>query len=68
MKDQEKKQPQNPEVQDPSKTPERNPAKSSIENPDKDDRPNPGKTNNIGDDPDQTMRKIPVEKTPEREF
>jgi len=62
MKDQQKKQPQNPEVNDPSKTSVKNPHKSSIENPDKNDQPNPGKETRIDDDPDQTMKKIPLEK------
>jgi hypothetical protein len=60
MKDQEKKQPQNPDVHDPSQMPHKTP-KSLVENPDKQDNPNPGRTNTIDDDPDQTKRKIPVE-------
>jgi hypothetical protein len=60
MKDQQNKQPKNPDVHDPSQVPHKTP-KASVENPDKQDQPNPGKTNNIDDDPDQTMKKIPVE-------
>ena len=61
MKDQQKKQPKNPDVHDPSKLQHKTPHKASIENPDKPDQPNPGKTNTIDDDPDQTMKKIPME-------
>lgn|GEM_PF-6490044 len=67
MKDQQKKQPQDPEVHNPSKTPGKDQRKSSVENPDKNDQPNPGKEPKIDDDPDQTMKKIPVEKGSARE-
>ena len=61
MKDQQKKQPKNPEVHDPSTVKHKTPRKASIEDPEKNDPPAPGKEPRIDDDPDQTMKKIPVE-------
>lgn len=68
MKDQQnKQQPKNPDVHDPSQLQHKTPHKASIENPDRQDQPNPGKTNNIDDDPDQTKKKIPVERDSKQE-
>jgi len=61
MKDQQKSQPKDQDVHDPSKIQHKTPHKASIENPDQPDQPNPGKTHTIDDDPDQTLKKIPVE-------
>jgi hypothetical protein len=66
MKDQPKKQPKNRDVHDPSKIQHKTPHKASIENPDQQDQPNPGKANHIDDDPDQTMKKIPMEEKEKR--